>query len=552
MFPFQADNHQAHNAPLLPQTCLSAAPHDDRVSDVTLHYFGCLRRSQRRRFFESLSPAEQQRLARERHKVERRRAQVEQLLLEEAGLFSPQYPAGAKPPPMDTSNAASKLRDFKEHMAEYRRVKGWPSAEQRARHYDGAMEGLAVRADEGVDADIKAPVVFFRDGAGCDVPGLPGSFPNQKVTIAELLGGPSEEARRHGGGNNGVNPLTMPIDDNVVRYIHLPANNMAWVEEAVARYYGERRPTADEMLFNSRRSAGLSARTRTERLLRHEFWRGQQGFDAHSEVHARHMRPMCSPVSIDPVTKEVLPRNLVLFMPYLHWETDRGRMVSAESIKEVNRDKFRLASVADVVNKASHNKDGSGNGGAHNNGQSMQAVGHRDFPHTRVLATSTTTTFGGTASSAPSGPHAPAKLYADKAERRRLLGSVLRTAAVLLEALEFRTEARLIGTYLHGDAPLHPRRTLDQSYYGALKNTGTRDRDQVVYRATTPQPHDCYEHLDERTGKCRQCLEDIKKVPRLIMVDQLWLWILDESEYLPRLMSCLLTSRGTPCRSYRL
>ena len=528
MFPIHIHHHPVHNASYLPQTCLSAAPHDDRVSDITLHYFGCLRRSQRRRFFDSLSAEEQQRLARERHKMERRRAQVELLAASPDNTTLSPHPVSGQlvslPAAPDTSNSAPRLREFKSHMAEYRRIKCWPTAEQRARPYEGAMEGLEGKADEGVDADVKVPVVFFRDGVGYDVPGLSGSFPNQKVTVAELLGGSSGGGPGRGGGRGGgpsgagSSPLTMPIEDDVVRYIHLPANNMAWVEEAVARYYGERRPTADEMIFNSRRSGGLSAaKTKTERLLRHEFWRGQQGFDALSEVHARHMRPMCSPVSMDPVAKEPLPRNLVLFMPYLHWETDRGRMLSADSIKEVSKDRLRLSSVADVV-KASH-KDGS-------NGPHPQpgGIGHPDFPHTQLLATSTTTFSGKTSSSAP------AKMYTDKSERRRLLGCVLRSAAALLEAMEFRTEARLIGRYLHGDAPLHPRRTLDQSYYGALKNTGTRDRDQVVYRATTPQQHDCYEHIDEQTGKCTQCLDDIKKVPRLIMVDQLWLWILDESE----------------------
>jgi hypothetical protein len=109
---------------------------------------------------------------------------------------------------------------------------------------------------------------------------------------------------------------------------------------------------------------------------------------------------------------------------------------------------------------------------------------------------------------------------------------VLLSAAALLEAIDFRLDEKLIYEYLHQRPPLHPRRTLDQSYYRDLKNTGTRDRDQVVYRATTPGPHNCLERMDKKEGKCKQCHEDIRKVPRLIMVDQLWMWILDES------MSC--------------
>ncbi|KAF3759987.1 hypothetical protein M406DRAFT_358672 [Cryphonectria parasitica EP155] len=58
--------------------------------------------------------------------------------------------------------------------------------------------------------------------------------------------------------------------------------------------------------------------------------------------------------------------------------------------------------------------------------------------------------------------------------------------------------------------PLHIRRTLDQAYFMTLKDTSKRDRDQVVYRATkTPW---------FKAGG----------VTRVMMVDQLWLWILDD------------------------
>ena len=59
---------------------------------------------------------------------------------------------------------------------------------------------------------------------------------------------------------------------------------------------------------------------------------------------------------------------------------------------------------------------------------------------------------------------------------------------------------------------LHPRRTLDQYYYYMLKDTESRDNDQVVYRWVT---------------------EDISETPdtmdaHVIMVDQLWLWIIND------------------------
>ena len=67
---------------------------------------------------------------------------------------------------------------------------------------------------------------------------------------------------------------------------------------------------------------------------------------------------------------------------------------------------------------------------------------------------------------------------------------------------------RVVCSYLQAEYPLHPRRTLDQFYYNPL-DTQQRDDDQVVYRYT------------------RSISE-----PKMMMVDQLWLWLLnDGSEY---------------------
>ena len=65
-------------------------------------------------------------------------------------------------------------------------------------------------------------------------------------------------------------------------------------------------------------------------------------------------------------------------------------------------------------------------------------------------------------------------------------------------------DSNLIYNHLLQKAPLHLRRTLDQSYYWTIQDTSVRDRDQVVFRGT------------KDTGE-----------PRVIMVDQLWMWILD-------------------------
>jgi hypothetical protein len=175
-------------------------------------------------------------------------------------------------------------------------------------------------------------------------------------------------------------------------------------------------------------------------------------------------------------------------MHYLHWETDRGRNRSANAIKEADKAKLPTT-FTEVVDEATA----------------------EDRPAT-------------TTDRKP-----PPTALDPTMKRRGGLARMLFSAAKLAEAMNSHSDERMISEYLHEDPPLHPRRTLDQSYYGALFPTQTRDRDQVVYRATAPQQHTCVR--SEKDGKCKECHENVKMVPRVVMVDQLWMWILDESMF---------------------
>jgi hypothetical protein len=77
-------------------------------------------------------------------------------------------------------------------------------------------------------------------------------------------------------------------------------------------------------------------------------------------------------------------------------------------------------------------------------------------------------------------------------------------------------EAKAIYKIMRDDSSnsssFHPRRSLDQFFYSSLPETSSRDQDQVVSK-NTPQ--------DARGGK------------KLIMVDQLWLWLLESREVSP-------------------
>ena len=133
--------------------------------------------------------------------------------------------------------------------------------------------------------------------------------------------------------------------------------------------------------------------------------------------------------------------------------------------------------------------------------------------------------------------HIIGKITNKTKQGQTLLGQMLFLAAALAEAMDAHTDEKLIEKYLTATPPLHPRRTLDQSYYWTLKDTRKRDRDQVVYRGTAPNPkfmhHKCFKgrKVDNNVKEtCRQCKEDVRKVPRVVMVDQLWMWVLDESK----------------------
>lgn len=125
---------------------------------------------------------------------------------------------------------------------------------------------------------------------------------------------------------------------------------------------------------------------------------------------------------------------------------------------------------------------------------------------------------------------------------RRPLGQYILDAARLYEGMANYREKKQLEKYIGRDPPLHPRRTLDQAYHWTLNSTKKRDRDQVVYRATTTPPDEYHvydpeagkwpDHEDfEIEGECVECRSRIRKVSRvIIMVDQLWMWVLDAAD----------------------
>ncbi|KAL9107404.1 MAG: hypothetical protein Q9227_007688 [Pyrenula ochraceoflavens] len=92
-------------------------------------------------------------------------------------------------------------------------------------------------------------------------------------------------------------------------------------------------------------------------------------------------------------------------------------------------------------------------------------------------------------------------------------------------------ENKMIWQYLGSNPPFHCRRTLDQFGYPNLRNTKARDDDQILYKRTRERaPHLKSMRMTKQAKKAGK----ISKEPEIIegnvlMVDQLWLWILDDT-----------------------
>lgn len=249
-------------------------------------------------------------------------------------------------------------------------------------------------------------------------------------------------------------------------------------------------------------------------------------------------------------------------MPYLHWETDRQREKISQFLDKESEKHRREKDALELDQKKQRQHDRRdlvipkyGVMGKHVHWAKAADIAGKGQPSPRVPRTAT---IGFAAKLLPYPRlrrHLESPIFKTDDDGRILakqeIGQLLFDAAMLYEAMMTYRDKMFIRKYLHRDPPLHPRRTLDQAYYWTLKTTRSRDRDQVVYRGTRPIPehsidpktmewncpHDTTGQQGQQpdTGEgggggshCIHCRSHIRKVSRLLMVDQLWMWILDE------------------------
>ena len=156
----------------------------------------------------------------------------------------------------------------------------------------------------------------------------------------------------------------------------------------------------------------------------------------------------------------------------------------------------------------------------HRMAQFVQVAKSRQDHHERLRRASTTRSRGRFVDVAKIQATRPARpVTGFEAETRKSqswrpqlpLAKYLWHVAKLYQIIDEAADGRLIDDHLYASPPLHVRRTLEQFYYWTADDTTHRDRDQVVCRAT--QAHS----------------DDSEATARIVMVDQLWMWILDES-----------------------
>ncbi|KAI0179497.1 hypothetical protein GGR52DRAFT_309312 [Hypoxylon sp. FL1284] len=561
-------------------TCLSADDHGHLVKDVLLHYLGCVEIGDRKRFFDNSYPLWKSIIEEElRHGANREETmkmiatkkedwkkdcdrEIRRIDFLRKTLLRDNHDRHLVKKLAESSADWRKSEEYKTNVPLIRK---WRRRNNTAHFDDEPDSPAAVEEDEEVEEyvpekDVTVPFIQFENGKGVSEKDerVWNTFPNQKTNISRLV--------NEGDPKDSLLFQKRPGSDGKIQYFHLHSNNNLWAQQAIARYYGEEDPDC------SRSHQGLIRKnSKASMILRPAYWRSQVSGGHQTAAHPRHMRPLCAVVSSEP---ESNPDNIVLFMPYLHWETSRQRELFATEIENIIAD--AKADTAQKERKEKRKRQAMRRSISKLDSQTRPAPTPKTPFSTRMSSYIKESL--GVAKPLPDVnlARAPTDLSSmDKVVevlklRRKLkveahgrlianssLGQYLLDAARLYEGMANYRDKSLLRKYLPCNPPqIQPRRTLDQSYYWTLKSTRFRDSDQVVYRATTAKFESFHQYEwddDKNEGKwpahekfeireeCQDCKANIQKLSRVIMVDQLWMWILDRKT----IITCFPKRYGT-------
>ncbi|KAL1876715.1 hypothetical protein Plec18167_005123 [Paecilomyces lecythidis] len=337
-----------------------------------------------------------------------------------------------------------------------------------------------------------------------------GNYRNEnrvrKISVFELLYGRDPENPRKQAF------MTLPDEDKATdfRWIHLPANNMAWVEALLTKSFIEEGASDVEGFKGLEKSFNYQHR-------------GQR-------VHSVFMRPLCQSTPRAPRNRdevELEKRQEPIIPSILIGGQSKGVTAKSITLQDAPPKKQKPSTTkGERQDSSSHDdtgdslgKKGKGSGKRGRAGQDNTKVEQKKLntgsDHRRALP-----------SPAWKDPTAVTKtnicvfmpyLHFETTEGRRKMQEAIQRA-------EMRTfhpglykprtcDEMLIRAHLTSSTTsLHVRRTLDQFFYPNI-DTRSRDQDQVVYR---------YQIKDQGSTRCSD-------EPKIFMVDQLWMWILGKN-----------------------
>jgi hypothetical protein len=184
-------------------TCLSSIEHSQNIRDPVQHYFGCLRLTMKDEYLSKLPTSLLDRIrSEERRNYNQLKLLAQQLkegndAIMELRWSRAQYLNRAKRKGLELTNFDRGPNLEGTGFDRVSKVKG-----------DALLDMLHLRSD----------VVIFKNSAPCDDSRLEGKFPDQYLPLTDIL------------GLGKYSPLAEKSKEGMIRYFHLPANNMSWVE----------------------------------------------------------------------------------------------------------------------------------------------------------------------------------------------------------------------------------------------------------------------------------------------------------------------------------
>jgi ankyrin repeat protein len=331
------------------------------------------------------------------------------------------------------------------------------------------------------------------------------TFNNKKHSVYDLLYGWDEKKEK---------PCVTTLVRNIpakpaFRWIHLPANNMTWVEALITNHFIE---------DGAKDVEGFKA-------LEKSFGQQHKG----PTVHSHFMRPLCqrmhptaklsSPDEPESGTEKSAPEIEVSEPNTPKSEktpvkdsskSDKKATKADKQGKKPDRPGSRSEQSGNAPRKASNSllKDLSlGRRESRQSDRSRTPMGKMPRPVERngnVVLFVCTDSLLSCKILTTQMPYLHYEIHRKRAEMSEAIKRATSGPEVVCgHGTSINNDERMIQAYLRSSHNLQIRRTLDQFYYHGI-DTGDRDEDQVVYRY------------------CR----DRKKQRKVFMVDQLWLWIL--------------------------